>query len=77
MMLLSSMLLQMFFLLPALQFDVAVIHAFAGVFSVASPTVTGIHALLFTHALGGSHAVTSVSATVGSTVAGVVYTRHC
>jgi hypothetical protein len=72
MMLLSSMLLQVFFCCQPLQFDVAVIHPDAGVFSVASPTVTSVHALLFTQALSESHALASVSATVGSTVAGVV-----
>jgi hypothetical protein len=53
--------------------DVACVHAVADVSSVVSPTVTGVHALVFTHALAGTHAFVSVSAfVVGSSVAGIV-----
>ncbi len=45
---------------------------YAGISSVVSPTVTGVHALVFTHARAGTHALASVSAVVGSSVAGVV-----
>ncbi len=50
----------------ALVLDVAGIHALAGVSSVVSPTITGLHAL------SGTNALASVSEVVGSSVAGVV-----
>jgi hypothetical protein len=56
----------------ALFYDLACILAVAGVSSVVGPTVTGVHALVFTHALAGTHALASVSAVVGSSVAGVI-----
>jgi hypothetical protein len=43
-----------------------------GISSVVSPTVTDVHALVSTHAHAGTHALASVSAVVGSSVAGVV-----
>jgi hypothetical protein len=37
--------------------------------SVVSPSVIGVHALVFTLALAGTHALASVSVAVGSTAA--------
>ncbi len=37
--------------------------------SVVSPSVTGVHALVFTFALAGIHALASVSVVVGSSAA--------
>ncbi len=50
----------------ALVIDVAGIHAIESVSSAVSPTVTSVHALVFTHALA------CVSEVVGSSVAGVI-----
>jgi hypothetical protein len=52
--------------------DVASIHAIESVSSVVSPTVTSVHALVFTHAPAGTHVLACVSEVVGSSVAGVV-----
>ncbi len=56
----------------ALFHDGVCILAVAGISSVVSPTVTGVHALIFTHALDGTHALASFHADVGSAIAGVV-----
>ncbi len=48
------------------------IHAIESVSSVVSPTVTNVHALVFTHAPAGTHVLACVSEVVGSFVAGVV-----
>jgi hypothetical protein len=40
--------------------------------SMEDYAVTGVHALVFTHALAGKHAFASLSAVFGSSVAGVV-----
>jgi hypothetical protein len=40
--------------------------------SAVSPTVTSVHARVFTHALAGTHVLACISLVIGSSVAGVV-----
>ena len=78
----STLLMRHCYLVPNFNFksiytdvsSVSGIHAIESVSSAVSPTVTSVHALVFTYGLAGTHvlACVCVSEVVGSSVAGVV-----